>query len=681
MKSNALRKQFIVDEPPEWFPEKLQKKEMEFHSLFRFSEAERKVYRKRKKILPSDWAERHRYITRGPLEGSRFRKDTLAYSAGVMDASFYPSVQEVVMCFADQTGKSFIIDTCNGYVADRAPGPFLYVYPDEDTAKENMKDRILPMYRMSPRLKSYFTGTMDDETQKGINLQHMQVYMAWARSAPKLANKSIRYLANDEVDKYPATVGKREGSPLDKAEKRLRAYRYGSKCWKSSTPTIEMGPIWQELLTCQVVFDFWVCCPDCGELQLMKFEQIKWPENERDPEKIKYGELAWYECCKCGSKWSDLKRDAAVRWGEWRARHAEWNKNENERSSEEDPGDPTSPAAAHGQEGLELFEYLRKFEPKKIGFHLPAWVSYVVSLSECAWAFLRGLKDKTAFKDFKNSYEAVPWLDYTAERKEDVIVALKDDRPRGLVPGSNQVACLTAGVDTQDDGFYFEIRAWGWGMDLESWQVREGFVQTFEGLKQILWDDEYRDADNNKHFVRLVVQDAMGHKTSEVYDFARMHRRKLYPFQGVQRLSRPFDFSHLDVYPGKKKKIPGGLILLRADVTYFKNALAQKLEINAADPGAWHMHNEMTYSWAQQMCAEYVDDKTGFWLCPANKANHAWDVSVYALIAAHVLGVKFWKKRPPGEKRGKLKTEEEKRAKKIPKTNKGYKRPSWLENR
>ena len=37
-------------------------------------------------------------------------------------------------------------------------------------------------------------------------------------------------------------------------------------------------------------------------------------------------------------------------------------------------------------------------------------------------------------------------------------------------------------VDTQKNGFFYEIRAWGWGSDLESWQVREGYVGTFEAL-------------------------------------------------------------------------------------------------------------------------------------------------------------------------------------------------------
>ena len=59
-----------------------------------------------------------------------------------------------------------------------------------------------------------------------------------------------------------------------------------------------------------------------------------------------------------------------------------------------------------------------------------------------------------------------------------------------MVPGGGVVACLLAGVDTQDDGFYYEIRAFGFGFERESWGIREGKVPTFEALAQVLWFDQ-----------------------------------------------------------------------------------------------------------------------------------------------------------------------------------------------
>lgn len=605
-------------------------------------QGERKACRRRSPVPVSEWAERHRYVTRGPFEGQRFKRNTVPYAGPIMDASFHKSVEEIVICAADQVAKSFIVDTCVGYAADRAPGPVLIVYPDENTAGEAMTDRIGPMLTMSPRLNSYKRGSRDDNTVKRINLIHMQIYAAWARSPIALANRSIKYLILDETDKYPPLAGLKEADPVSKAEKRVRTFRYGRKIWKCSTPTIEAGVIWTELNSCQAVFEYHVTCPDCGAEQLMEFEQIKWPEDERDPVRVKFEGLAHYVCPHCGSCWTNTKRDAAVRWGKWIAMH------KTPDGKKELKGGPST---SSGQAGLELFEYLKKYNPGKIGFHIPSWISPFISISDAAAAFLKSLRDKTALKDFRNSHAALPWLDYTEERKEDRILLLKDDRPAGIVPGGDVISCLTAGIDTQDNGLWYEIRAWGWpdeDLTLTSWQVRFGYLdgKGFAGIKKILTEDRYKDTEGKEYFVALALQDAMGHRTADVYDFCRLNRRFIIPTQGVdtRRMTSPHTWSNIEFYPGGKKPIPGGLKLIRFDATHYKNKLANKLEINPEDPGAWILCAETTEEWARHMCAEYVDDKTGLWVCPENRANHGWDCSVLNLVAAEIAGVKYMRR-------------------------------------
>jgi phage terminase large subunit GpA-like protein len=204
------------------------------------------------------------------------------------------------------------------------------------------------------------------------------------------------------------------------------------------------------------------------------------------------------------------------------------------------------------------------------------------------------------------------------------------------------VACLLAAVDTQDDGFYFEIRAFGFGMEFTSWCVREGFVTSLEGLAQILWQDEYRDADGNEYRVRLAIHDAMGHRTSEVYDFCRNNRGRIIPAKGEQRLAQPHAWTNLEFYPGTKKQIPGGLKLLRHDTNYYKNELSRRLEVVNGDPGCWHYHAETTVDWARQMTVEGRDEQD-LWQNPGNKPNHAWDCAELLLVAHDMLGVKHWK--------------------------------------
>lgn len=593
-------------------------------------DAVRRVLMKRRPIRVSEWAERHRVVTMSKLPGA-WRNRVTPYLAGVMDAMGYPSVRKCILCKAPQVGGSECVNNFVGWAVDRSPGPVLYVYPDALTARENSKDRILPMIESSPRLRGYMTGWEDDKTSLRIKLVHMPIFLAWAGSPARLANKPIKYVIFDETDKYPDTASKREADPISLGEKRVITYRYDHKIILISTPTIETAPIWQALQTdAEAVFDYAARCPACGRFQVMNFEKgIRWAKDKdadgKDvhptPARMESEFLAWYACESCGDRWDDARRDHAVRDGEWRDRDT----------------------------GEALDRYLTVRRPARIGFHLPSWISPFVSMSRVAADFLRARHNKTLLKDWLNGHAAQPWKDYTVERKEDAILALRDERPRGLVPSGDLF--LTAAVDTQDYGFWYEIRAWASG-SLESWCIREGYLpcssrQDFSLLDEVLFDNVYSDAEGDPQPIQMVIIDSGGHRTAEVYDWCRRPApcRKI-AVKGEQRMAAVYKWSKIDTYPGTSRLIPGGIQLLRISTTHYKNALASRLEIAPTDPGAWHYHSETNYEWAQQMCAEHLDDTTGLWTCPPNRDNHAWDCSVYNMAAADIaLGP--WAHRPP----------------------------------
>lgn len=569
---------------------------------------ERKIYKRRRWVRPSVWAERHRVLTTETRPGP-WRNRTMPHAAGILDASFTPSVEVVIICAPPQTAKSEIVNTCLAYAADVAPGSALVIYPDELTARENSKFRIQPMFSSSPRLRQYLTGTDDDVSYLLINLLHMQIYMGWARSVARLANKAVPYVVFDECDKYEA-ASKKEADWMSLGEWRTSTFRGRRKIWKLSTPTIETGPIWVALTTeAEVVYRYFLRCPFCGHFQEMDFARIRWPEDERSAERVETDDLAHYECVSCATHWKDPERDIAAITGEWR-----------------------------GPDGMELMQHLERHRPRKIGFHHPRWIVPFSPISSSAAAFLRGLKDKNKLKDFCNGHKAEPWVVYERQRDEDRILALRDARPRGAVPGGDVVSALTAGVDTQDDGWWYEIGAWGYGLSRESWQVREGFVTTIEDLARILWEDEYRDAAGNRYSVLYAAIDAMGHRTAEVYDFCRKNRGRITPVKGMGRKNQPITWSNQEFYPASKRPIPGGMMLALVDVGHYKDLLSTLLTVGPGDPGAWHLHAETTEEWARQMVAEVVDEK-GEWVCPPSRPNHAWDVSVYRLVAAEIKGV------------------------------------------
>ena len=593
----------------------------------RWSRAERRAMRKKRQVPVSEWAERCRVLPSTARHGGPWRNSSAAYLAGIMDASFFPSVEEIIVCAAPQTGKTEAVYTCLGYASDMRPGNAMIVFPDEQTAKDNAKDRLAPMFSDSSALREHLTGYTDDLGAIKIKLRHMIMYLAWSNSPSRLANRPAMYGYADEEDKYPTTASKKEASPVDLLKKRMRTFVGVRKLWRTSSPTIETGPIWTALTKeAQVVFDFHARCPECGRYQVLAFGDgdsrhgIKWTAGVRDPLVIEGSHDAWYQCAHCDAKWDDAVRDRAVRDGQWRTR----------------------PAKGSTAPSVELSAALRSRKPLRIGFHLPAWLSPFVPLWECAAAFLKTLGDKNKLKDFLNGFSALPWKHIEAARKEDVVLKLADDRPAGIVPGGGKVAAVVAGVDTQDNGFWYEIRAFGYGLYPDSWCVRHGFVQGFDNLERILLNDQYLDTEGNAYHVALVCQDAMGHKTKEVYDFCRKHRGRVLPTKGFERRAQPFMFGNIEYYPGSKTPIPGGLQIVNFDTNYFKNSVSTSMAVTPVDPGCWRYNSELDAEYARQLCAEGIDPKTGLWANPHEKANHGWDCAVLCLLAVEVLGVRFW---------------------------------------
>lgn len=601
---------------------------------FRFHKSERKVMCKAQPISVSRWSERYRILEQSSIPGN-WKNIFTPYLVGIMDAAGTPGIETVIICKSPQTGGSEAGHNLVGWCVDRSPGPVMYVFPDEITARENARDRIIPMFNDSPRLRSYMTGLGDDASSLRINLIHMPIYLGWSGSVSRLGNKPIRTLILDELDKYKNP--KNEATSESLAEKRATTWRNRKHIFKISTPTTEEGPIWKAFTEeAGARFDYWVKCPHCGAMQLMDFERISWPGKggEKNPksEEVLARRLAFYPCEQCGAVWDDSDRDRAVRKGQWR-----------ERSS-----------------GLELFEHIRLHKPLKVGFHIPAWLSFFVSLSEVAAAQLKYMESGRIedLKNLQNQYKAEPWKPEKTGRTDAEILALCDDRPPGMVPPAldekERVSCLLAGVDTQGQSdlngyFPYIIRAWGYGKSEESWLVKAGYAKNFRELDQILWETAYKNPAGKEYKVRACMIDAMGARTREVYRWAIGHRGRVYPWMGKRALDHPYSMSLQEYFPdalGRKIRIPGGMGLWKCDTTFFKSDLAHKLAIPATDAGAFHLHTNFKGDldeYARQMCVEVWDEEQMAWVNERRQANHFWDCEVMCLALAYILNVRLTK--------------------------------------
>lgn len=613
-----------------WLPPSLLQIPCEIKHRTKFSDAERRVFRKHKKIPASQWAEMYRYVTMSVLPG-RWQNETTPYLAGIMDASFFPTVQKIIICKAPQVGGTEAVLNCIGYAIDRDPGPVLCIYPDELTARENNQDRIQPMIIASPRLKSYLTGSDDDTGVMRIKLTHMPIYMAWARSASRLANKPIRYVVFDETDKYPDTAGKRETDPISLGEARTITYQHNRKIWEISTPTIATGPIWKALtLEAQVIFDYHVACPFCGHHHRMLFANIKWAhETEPGPdgqchsleaETIESEKLAWYECPQCAAHWTDYDRDRGIKTGTWRDRTG----------------------------GIELHEYLRTRKPAKIGFHIPSWISPFVSLATVAAAFVKGKTDINKLKDFANKHAAEPWkLTVISKDESGILAARVPDLLPQTVPES--AIALTCGIDVQKYGFWFAVRAWA--ADMTSWLIHYGFVETEEDMDRIIFDTQYPVGDTGRtmRIFRVCKDTGGGEKyenmtmTEETYYWLIKNRgRGGVSIWGTKGASNPLPgmlkIGGEILTTASGKKLPAALRIITVDTHKAKDQYHYRLQMATTEetrnlPGAAFLHSGTGQDYAAQILAEekQITEKGGEeWVNIHQRANHLLDAEILA---------------------------------------------------
>ena len=269
-------------------------------------------------ILVSEHADATRILdSRTAAEPGPWRTARVPHTRGPMDAFVLPFVREISLMFCAQGAKTEIQYNTLNYLGDQDPCPVMIVKPDQKSARKTSKKRLQPMIRLSLALKDRIQtrrGRKDDMDIEEISLDRMDIVFAWSGSPSSLAEFPIRVVYTDEVDKFSLFAGK-DAAPEDLAIARQRTF-WNSKLVRASTPTTQHGIIYLAWLD-SLQFEYLVPCPHCGEYQIMIFDQVKWPQDERDPKIIEAQKLAWYECVHCQGKIVDLHKPWMIGNGVW----------------------------------------------------------------------------------------------------------------------------------------------------------------------------------------------------------------------------------------------------------------------------------------------------------------------------------------------------------------------------
>lgn len=462
--------------------------------------------RPRPRLTVSQWADQHRRIPSGTSpEPGAWRTDRVPYLREILDAISDPSVERVAIQAASQIGKSEILLSAIGYYAHQDPSPILLVQATEDAMKSFSKERVAPMFAVSPAL----AGLLDESERSSTNTVMLRQFpggmlaCAWAGSASSLASRPIRVVLGDELDRWPDTTG-RDGDPWAQAVQRTSNF-FNRKVIAVSTPTVEGVSAIARLYEASDQRRYHVPCPRCGALQVLEWSGViyKNAAGEHDLDD------AHYRCAHCAERIEERERPEMLARGEWQA---------------------DRPDERHR------------------GYHISAlyspWVSWRTLAEQ--WIAAHEARDRRGQQEFVNLRLGEVWLE---ESEKITVEALEKNREPFEAEVPDGVLLLTAGVDTQDNRL--EVEVIGWGLGRESWGIEYAIIpgdtsldETWNNLKKLLQRTWMRP-DGRPVAIACTFIDSGGHRTQEVYGFTKscgipnVYASKGYAGQGRPLVGKP----------------------------------------------------------------------------------------------------------------------------------------------
>ena len=586
------------------------------------------------RLSVTEWAEQHRILSgKDSAEPGPYRSIRTPYAREPMDClSSHSRVDEVVLMWGAQTSKTTIGSNWLGYLADTNPGPVMIVQPTIDMAKRYSRQRLAPMIDESPVLKR---KVRDNKSRDDANTTLLKEFpggfmaLAGANSAASLRSMPVRDLFLDEIDGYPLDVDG-EGDPCRLAEARQSTFARRKRLRTSTPTTKDVSRIESAFLGADQCY-YEVPCPHCGEYQPLEWgagaaHGIKWTklaDGTPDRESVRY------VCAHCGGEIREHHKSTMLPAGRWM---------------------PRVPGAQDGR--VRSFHLNSLYSP--LGWL--SWGEVVTEWHEANQASQRG--DHSLLRVFVNTR-----LAETFEESGDRADGRELQRRAGNFPlrqVQTDLYVCTMGVDTQGDRLEAYVWAWGRGMErqLVDRQIFYGDPSLSESEAGSPWAalTDYRrtpilHVSGRAAPILATFVDSGGHHTHAVYAYARAHQHahvfavKGASITGKAILGKPSD---QDVnWLGNR--IKRGVKLWPIGTDTAKSEIYGRLRTAEPGPGYVHISRLQPAEVFEQLTAErlvtrYVKGRSRLeWVKAAGKRNEALDCAVYALAAAHYVGIDRWK--------------------------------------
>ena len=566
-------------------------------------------------ITASQWAEKYRYLRRADsARPGPWKNSNAPYTTGLIDLATTPGVEQLNIEKASQIGMSEALRNLLAYWADIEPDPTGITLPDREKGRQIVADRILPLFKNTPRLARYVSSRAHDTKKSQIKLTNGFVLnLMWSGSPASMAADPMRRVINDEVDKHAPWAG-RESSSIALTWRRLETYEDRKIQINLSTPTTRAGRIHQLVEASGLRIYYHVPCPHCGGYQRLIFGRLRYKhfssagDKDARARKVVRNKAAWFECQYCQGRIDEQPHKASiVRAGIWATETA---------VDADGRPQPTDLSAGIVWDAPALDAYPAG---TRVGAQIGAFYSLWRSWPAIAAEWIRAAGDFDATFDFRTNTEGEPFERQIERARPDVLSdkCARAPLPEGIIPG--WAAKLIASIDTQQDHFYLVIRAWGPGM--KSARVYHGRVETFEALHELAFEHPWRvEADRfvpqipdlvviDSGGTRLPDADSSGSfgsgghaatRTMEVYRWCHARRARTRAIKGAALIPRSAEHKPFWLGTGTLKDLQGRkqleLPLIMVNTGFCNDVLADLMfrgvpKVDPTDPTAAPAHD------------------------------------------------------------------------------------------
>ena len=389
-----------------------------------------------------------------------------------------------------QSGKTVFLQAAVADCIDQDPGPLLYLLPNEKMGRKHIKEKVISVIEKTPDLAAHKTERVRDISKSGIELDHMTIHLGWGGSLGTVSSFPQKRVCVDEARLMPLTVGA-ESNPIQLSDDRLTTYLDMGigQGYVVSSCSIEGDLLHQQLDKVNTSIWFWqVPCLDCMELQTLTCKTH-----------IKDGKCY---CKYCGNEFNDDdKKRRFNKHGRYMKRIINEDNKCSDTNIEYDENNLTETMIFWWNSEVSPFRSFQRIHNK-----------------------YQEVKNKLHdYKNFVQCWEAEFWVEDISKTSA---LKLKQRRSKLYTKGEvpKNVKVITAGIDTQDNGFYVVVR--GWGSRKYTCLIDEYFIScpmevatkadviaAFQSIEDRVYIDE-----KERWKISLMALDTGGHRTKEMYE-------------------------------------------------------------------------------------------------------------------------------------------------------------------